>query len=175
VWPCDHEVRINRIVLLIGIWKMIAGILMIKWIVEVLTYVVTHFWAPRAGDGVYLFWTKCRSLVHDCWGIDKSREKKKCFPNPVSAVFYSLYSPPFATKIIRFLRLIRCLYNANSFLFIWPLRLDKSLRICTKKNWFCRCRNSVAIPILFQLRLLILTWFRAISSYSNYTLSFMTC
>jgi len=105
----------------------------------------------------------------------QKQRKKKCFPNPVSAVFYSLYSPPFATKIIRFLRLIRCLYNANSFLFIWPLRLDKSLRICTKKNWFCRCRNSVAIPILFQLRLLILTWFRAISSYSNYTLSFMTC
>jgi hypothetical protein len=123
---------------------MIAGILMIKWIVEVLTYVVTHFWAPRAGDGVYLFWTKCRSLVHDCWGIDKSREKKKCFPNPVSAVFYSLYSPPFATKIIRFLRLIRCLYNANSFLFIWPLRLDKSLRICTKKT------DSAAAAILLQ-------------------------
>jgi hypothetical protein len=37
--------------------------------------VVTHFLAPRARDGVYLFWTECKSLTHVCWKIYKSREK----------------------------------------------------------------------------------------------------
>jgi hypothetical protein len=43
-------------------------------------------------------------------------------------------SSPFAAKIVRFLRLITILHDAKFIsLFIWFLRLNKSLRICTKK------------------------------------------
>jgi hypothetical protein len=113
--------------------------------------VVTQFWTPRAGDGVYLFWTKCRSLAHICQKIDKSTERNILFfLNLVWAVFCSFYPSPLLPKSSGSLRLIRSLHNAKLVLFfIWSLRLNKSLRICTKK-WFCCCRN-----FLFQLRL----WF----------------
>jgi hypothetical protein len=66
--------------------------------------VVTQFWTPRAGDGVYLFWTECRSLAHIRQKIDKSTERNNfVFWNLVWAVFYSFFlSFPFTTKIIRF-------------------------------------------------------------------------
>jgi len=38
--------------------------------------VVTHFWTPRARDNVYLFLTKCKSVAHICWKIDKKMERE---------------------------------------------------------------------------------------------------
>jgi hypothetical protein len=32
--------------------------------------VVTHFYPPNVGDGVYPFLTKCRSLAHGSWMIE---------------------------------------------------------------------------------------------------------
>jgi hypothetical protein len=52
--------------------------------------VVTQFWTPRVGDGVYLFWTECRSLAHIRQKIDKSTERNILFFwNLVWAVFCS--------------------------------------------------------------------------------------
>jgi hypothetical protein len=45
----------------------------------VLAYVVTQFWTPHAGDGVYLFRTECRSLAHIRQKIDKSTERNILF------------------------------------------------------------------------------------------------
>ena len=75
--------------------------------------VVTYFWTPRVGDGVYLFWTECRSLTHVCWKIDKNRERNIFFRNPVWAVFCSLYPSPLLPKSSGFLRLISSLHNAK--------------------------------------------------------------
>ena len=66
--------------------------------------VVTQFWIPRAkGYGVYPSWVEGRSFVQACWEINKSREKRKCFSNPVSIVFCSLYPFSFLLKLSKFL------------------------------------------------------------------------
>jgi len=75
--------------------------------------VVTHFLTPCARDGVYLFWTKCRSLAHVCWRIDKSRERNIFFRNLVWVVLCSLYPSPLLPKSSGFLRLTRGLHNAK--------------------------------------------------------------
>ena len=63
--------------------------------------VVTHFWTPLAEDGVYPFWTKCKSVAHVWWKIDKSGGERNIFSNPIWAVFYSFY-PSFAAKSVKF-------------------------------------------------------------------------
>jgi len=79
--------------------------------------VVTHFWTPRARDNVYLFRTKCKSVAHICWKIDKNRERNIYlfiyFRNPVWAVFCSLYPSPLLPKSSGFLRMTRGLHNAK--------------------------------------------------------------
>ena len=81
------------------------------------TLVVTHFWTPRARDNVYLFRTKCKSVAHICWKIDKKWREKYLFiyffRNPVWAVFCSLYPSPLLPKSSGFLRLTRGLHNAK--------------------------------------------------------------
>jgi hypothetical protein len=64
------------------------------------TYVVTQFRTPRAGDGVYLFWTECRSLAHIRQKIDKDTERN--ILKPCLNCFLLFLSFPFTTKIIKF-------------------------------------------------------------------------
>ena len=78
--------------------------------------VVTHFWTLRAGDGVYLFWTKCRSVAHVFRKIDKSGGERNIFSNPVWGVFYSFYPPPLLPKSSGFLDWLRVFIMLNSFL-----------------------------------------------------------
>jgi hypothetical protein len=97
-------------------------------------YVVTQFWTPRAGDGVYLFWTECRSLAHIRQKIDKSTEKNILFYETLFELFSALFILPLYYQNHQvFLGWSGVFIMLNSFFFIWSLRLNKSLRICTKK------------------------------------------
>jgi len=64
-------------------------------------FVVTRFWTPRARDNVYLFRTKCKSVAHICWKIDKNGERNIFFET-LFELFSASLSFPFAAKIIRF-------------------------------------------------------------------------
>jgi len=94
--------------------------------------VVTQFWTPRAEDGVYLFWTECRSLAH-IHQKDWQRHIKKYFET-LFELFSALFILPLYYQNHQvFLGWSGVFIMLNSFFFIWSLRLNKSLRICTKK------------------------------------------
>jgi len=101
---------------------------------HLILYVVTQFWTPRAGDGVYLFWTECRSLAHICQKIDKSTERNILFFETLFELFSALFILPLYYQNHQVLLGWSGVFiMLNSFFFIWSLRLNKSLRICTKK------------------------------------------
>jgi hypothetical protein len=84
------------------------------------TPVVTHFWAPRAKDGVYPFWTKCRNVAHVWWKIDKNGGERNIFFEPCLSCFLLFFIFPFAVKSVKFLRLIRSLHiNPSEFVFFF--------------------------------------------------------
>jgi len=56
--------------------------------------VVTHFWTPRAEDGVYPFWTKCRSVAHIWWKIDKSGGERNIFFRTLFELFSTFFYAP---------------------------------------------------------------------------------
>jgi hypothetical protein len=59
--------------------------------------VFIHVWAPRAEDGVYPSWTKCRSLVHGWWKIDKSKEERNVF-RTLFQLFSALFILPLCCR-----------------------------------------------------------------------------
>jgi len=113
--------------------------------------VVTQFWTPRAGDGVYIFWTECRSLAHIRQKIDKSTKINMLFFNLVWAVFCSFFILPLCCQNRQvFLDWSEVFIMPNSFLFYLVFKVEKkSLRICVKKMVL------LLSQFLFQLRL----WF----------------
>ena len=70
---------------------------------SLMTHVVTLFLSPRAEDGMYLFWIKCKSLARDCWKIDKNREERKIKFEPCLSCFLLSLSFIFIAKIVRIL------------------------------------------------------------------------
>jgi hypothetical protein len=78
--------------------------------------VVIYFWASHAEDGMYPSWTKCRNLIHDCWGIDKNREERSVFQTLFqlfSALFIFLFLLP---KSSGFLDWLWVFIMLNSFI-----------------------------------------------------------
>jgi hypothetical protein len=60
----------------------------------IITTIVTQFWTPHAGDGVYPFLTECRSVAHVCWKIDKSGGERNIFFQTLFELFSTLFILP---------------------------------------------------------------------------------
>jgi hypothetical protein len=92
-----------------------------------ITSVVTQFWTPRAGDGVYLFWTECRSLAHIRQKIDKSTKINMLFFNLVWAVFCFFFILPLCCQNRQvFLDWSKVFIMPNSFLFYLVFKVEKN-------------------------------------------------
>jgi len=95
------------------------------------TPVVTHFWTPRAEDGVYSFWTKCKNVAHVWWKIDKSGEINIFF-EPCLSCFLLFFTLPFVAKSVRFLMLIRSLHiNPSEFSFFKKIDSAAVVNFCS--------------------------------------------
>ena len=79
--------------------------------------VVTHFWTPRARDNVYLFRTKCKSVAHICWKIDKNGERNIFFFETLFELFSALFILPLCCQNHQvFLDWLGVFIMLNSFL-----------------------------------------------------------